>query len=238
VFQTESPQQTQGQPNADAAAPSDTTAAPEGAVDSQAPTAPEGLPETYWTEGKINVDAIKALHEKATAFETAQAEREAQLPKDGAYTIALPDDLKDEAGQPIQIDQEAPAYKVLIDAAKELKLTPAETNKFAEQMVRLEYAEAKAEAEAKSKRLAEESAKLGANPKARIEAVRNGFVAQIGEDAADLLSNITTAKGVIAAEKLLAKLTGASITPNPLPNANGGNRPTAAQVLYPNTPRS
>ncbi len=202
-----------GAPVVDVQAAANPVANPEVA----AVVAPEGLPEGLWADGKLNVDAIKALHEEATKFKTTQSEREALLPKDGVYTIALPSDLKDDAGQPIKIDETAPAYKVLLEASKELKLTPAEANGFAEKMVRLQLEEARADMKAEADRVAGEQKLLGENYKARIETLRNGFVAQLGEDTADLFAGVNTAKGVIAAERLLAKLTGTNLSPTAQP---------------------
>lgn len=185
----------------------------EAASVADAALAPEGLPESFWKDGALDVATIKALHESSAAEAAKLAERVADIPQDGNYVLALPEDLKDDAGEPIQIDTENPAYQTLIEAAKELKLTSSEANKFAEMMVRKEVEHVRAQVAAEAKAREEELSKLGADPKVRLESVIGQVKAILGEDSDALLKSINTAAGVVAIEKLLAKLSGPSPTP-------------------------
>jgi hypothetical protein len=194
-------------------APADAPATVGDAPAPAAATAPEGLPESFWKDGALDVASVKALYESTTEQQTKLSERAADIPEDGNYVIALPKDFVDDAGKPIEIDTENPAYQTLIEAAKELKLTTAEANKFAEMMVRKEVEQARAEVAAETKARNEELSKLGADPKVRIEAVIGQVKAHLGDDADALLKSINTAAGVVAVEKLLAKLNG----PSPVP---------------------
>lgn len=184
----------------------------------QAATAPEGLPEAFWKDGNLDVDSIKALHEASAAEQAKQAERAAEIPADGNYILALPDDLKDDAGNPIEIDTTNPAYFTLVEAARELKLTTSEANKFAEMMVRKELEQMKAEQTAQADAMKAELAKLGANPSERIAAAKNAIIGHLGDKANALTSQILTADGVMALEALIAKINAAPTASAPSPS--------------------
>lgn len=180
-------------------------------------------------DGALDLDAIKALHDKAST----DAERVKDIPADGTYTIALPDtdEFKGADGKPLEMDTNAPSYQTLLDAAKSLKLTNAEVNEIAAAMVRRELEAEKAEAEARTAQVQAELAKLGADPKARTTALSSALTAQLGEeDAKALAAGLTTAAAVIATEKLIAKLR--ATTPNPPPADVGKPTKSAAQIIY------
>lgn len=184
----------------------------------QAATAPEGLPEAFWKDGNLDVDSIKALHEASAAEQAKQAARAAEIPTDGNYILALPEDLKDDAGKPIEIDTNNAAYFTLVEAARELKLTTSEANKFAEMMVRKELEQMKADQTAQADAMKAELAKLGANPSERIAAAKNAIIGHLGEKANALTSQILTADGVMALEALIAKINATPLVPPPPPS--------------------
>lgn len=184
----------------------------------QAATPPEGLPEAFWKDGALDVNSIKALHEASAAEQAKQAARAAEIPSDGNYVLALPEDLKDDAGNPIEIDKENPAYFTLVEAARELKLTTSEANKFAEMMVRKELEQMKAEQTAQAEAMRAELAKLGANPAERIAAAKNAIIGHLGDKANALTSQILTAEGVMALEALIAKINAAPTASAPIPS--------------------
>lgn len=195
----------------------------------QAAPAPEGLPEAFWKDGNLDVDSIKALHEANAAEQTKQAERAAEIPADGNYILALPEDLKDDAGNPIEIDTNNPAYFTLVEAARKLKLTTSEANEFAEMMVRKELEQMKAEQEASATAMKAELAKLGASPAERIAAAKNAITGILGDQANALTSQIFTADGVLALEALVAKI---NVNPNPPPPPGAKDGKRVADIFY------
>jgi hypothetical protein len=195
----------------------------------QAATAPDGLPEAFWKDGNLDVASIKALHEASASEQAKQAERAAEIPADGNYVLALPDDLKEVDGKAVEIDTNNPAYFTLIEAAKELKLTTAEVNNFAAIMVRKELEQMKAEQEASTQAMQAELAKLGSNPAERIAAAKNAIIGILGDQANALTSQILTADGVIALEALAAKI---NLTPLPPPPGGAKDGKRVADIFY------
>ena len=186
----------------------------------------DGVPESFLKDGKLDIEALAALNE-------ANSVRAAAIPADGNYQIKLDEALKDAEGKPVQIDLESPAAQTLLAAAKELKLTPDEVNKFASQMVAMEYERAKVEEQAVRDQVQKELSKLGANPEGRITAVLQGLKAQLGDEADAFLGVLpTSAEAVRAAEKILSKLI--STSPNPALINDAQKEQPLSKIFYPN----
>jgi hypothetical protein len=195
-----------------AAAPPAGTTPPAG----DAPAAlvrPEGLPDQFWdaTAGVKTDDLVKSY-----ATESADAakyrERAAAVPakvEDYKIEIKLPDDVKVPEGLKFDPSKD-PRLPVLLKTAHELGLSNADVNK----LVTLDAQFALQNHAAEAARVAEETKKLGEKAADRIAAATNWTkaLAEKGDFSADEVGEIramaSTAAGVTALEKLMAKVNG------------------------------
>lgn len=204
-----------------------------------APTRPEYLPEQFW-DGETN--AVKpefgAHYTEIANFHRTETERLAALnarkPEDIKLELKLPEGLKVPDGIEVKIDENDPRVPLIRAIAVKNGLTQDAVN----ELVALD-AQIKIEAHnAEAARIVSEDAKLGANGKARKDAIgnwlkgaleRNEITAEEHKDASELMTYAST---VTLFEKLIAKANGV------VPGNGGGNPPAQpAQDQVPITQR-
>lgn len=100
---------------------------------------PDYLPENYWdaTKNAPKADELKALFDGHT-------KRQAELITDPAK-VELKTELKDRAGNPIEINRDEPVVKAMLDLAKERGLTTGDVNALTEVVVTSQLAAVEAE---------------------------------------------------------------------------------------------
>lgn len=200
-------------PPADAAPPSGTTTPPANAPPA-APSRPEWLGENFWDtkQNAIKTDEFGKHYSETTAKAAKLDERIAAVPeKPEGYKIELklPDDVKIPEGVKFDPSKD-PRLPMLLKTAHELGLSNADVNK----LVTLDAQFALANHNAEAARVAEETAKLGEKAKDRIAAATSwtkalgetgGFTA---DEVGEIRAMASTASGVTALEKLMAKVNG------------------------------
>jgi hypothetical protein len=196
-------------------APADGTVTPVPAA-GDAPAAlvkPDFLPADYWDEkAGIKTDEFAKHYGELTVAQQKLAERAAAVPeKPEGYKIEikLPDDVKVPEGLKFDPSKD-PRLPVLLKTAHELGLSNADVNK----LVTLDAQFALQNHAAEAARVAEETKKLGEKAADRIAAATNWTkaLAEKGDFSADEVGEIramaSTAAGVTALEKLMAKVNG------------------------------
>lgn len=205
---TNAPPAAGGQPPAGGAAP---PAPPSGGSPQPlAPARPDFLPETYWDpQGGIKPE-FGPHYTEVAAFHKTETEKQAALkarkPDDIKLELKLPDTVKVPEGMSIKIDDKDPRIPVIRQLALDHGLDQEVVNK----LVALD-AQQKIEAHnAEVARVVAEDAKLGANGKTRKDAISSwiGTLGMTADEAAELRLTGTTAAGVIALEKVMAKVNG------------------------------
>lgn len=188
---------------------------PNGAAPAAADTLvkPDFLPADYWDEkAGIKTDEFAKHYGEVTANAAKLAERMAAVP-------AKPDDYKVELALPegtqlpegVTFDPaKDPRLPTLLKTAHELGLTNTDVNK----LVALDAQFALANHQAEQTRLAEETKKLGDKATDRIAAANNWLKGLTdkgdltADEAAEVRSIASSAAGVTALEKLMAKANG------------------------------
>lgn len=195
---------------------------------------PEWLPEAHWDpEGKsIKLDTFGQHYAEVANFHKTESEKAAALkarkPEDIKFEVKLPDTVKVPDGMKVEIDPKDPRIPILRQLAVEHGLDQPVVDK----LVALD-AQMKIEAHgAEVTRVAAEKAKLGEKAADRIAAVTNWAkgLRDKAELTADEFEEIrmtaTSAAGVSALEKLIAKSNGSvpgvteTRTPNPPPKSH------------------
>lgn len=102
------------------------------------PTRPDYLPDTYWdaTKNAPKADELKALFDGHT-------KRQAELITDPAK-VELKTELKDRAGNPIEINRDEPLVKAVLEMAKG-RFSGSDVNALVETVITAELASAEAE---------------------------------------------------------------------------------------------
>jgi hypothetical protein len=223
------------------AAPASAAAAPAAApaASAEAPAAatrPEFLPEQFWDDkaGAIKTDEFAKHYGEVTANAQKLSERMAAVPPNPEgykVELKLPEGTKIPEG--IKFDPaKDPRTPVLLKVAHELGWTNNDVNR----LVTLDAEFALANHAAEQARIGEENKKLGDNANARVAAVTNWVkgLAEKGDLTADELTEIrmtaTTAAGVTALEKLMAKATGG--IPGHVPNTDPKPAPTTIEQRW------
>jgi hypothetical protein len=192
-------------------APTPAPAAPTPAPEPVALVKPEFLPADYWDEkAGIKTDEFAKHYGELTAAQQKLAERAPPAkPDDYKIEVKLPDTVKVPEGMTFDPSKD-PRLPVLRQVAHELGLTNTEVNR----LVALDAELAIQNHTAEQARVAEETKKLGEKATDRIAAVTNWAKAlqTKGDLSADEFNEIrmtaSTAVGVTALEKLMAKAAG------------------------------
>lgn len=201
---------------------------------------PDFLPAEFWDEkAGIKTDDFAKHYGEVTASAAKLAERAAAVPakpEDYKPEIQLPADLQLPEG--VKFDPaKDPRLPTLLKTAHEIGLTNADVNR----LITLDAQFALASHAAEQVRLGEETKKLGDKANDRIAAATNwvnGLAAKgdfTADEAAELRMTATTAAGVTALEKLMAKANGGIPGHVQTPPAAVGEK-TIAERLYPNLP--
>lgn len=185
-------------------------------------TRPEWLPENFWDPkaNALNTDEFGKHYVETAANAAKFAERVAAVPKDEAgykVEIKLPPEVKIPEGVTFDPSKD-PRLPTLLKTAREIGLSNDDVNK----LVALDAQFAIANHAAEQARIGEETKKLGDKANDRIAAVTNWAkgLKEKGDLTADEFAEIrmtaTTAAGVTALEKLMAKASGG--IPGHVPN--------------------
>lgn len=200
-----------------AASPAGGGATPPAGGDASPPAAtrPDWLPEAHWDpQAGIKPEFGQVFNELST-FHKTETERQAALkarkPDDIKFEIKLPETVKVPEGMKVEIDPKDPRIPMIRQLALDHGLDQGVIDK----LIALD-AQMKIEGHtAETQRIAAEDLKLGANVKERKDAVSNWAkgLRDRNELSADEYEEIrltaTTAAGVTALEKLIAKSSGA-----------------------------
>jgi hypothetical protein len=182
-----------------------------------APARPEGLPDTYWDDAAgVKPEAYSRLAE----LEAADAARRAGVPESAdKYELKVADTIVGLDGKPIQFDAADPLVAGIMPVLHELGMSQEGVSKLLGAYAAQEIEAAKEQAAF----VTAEQAKLGDAHKARTAAIHASVVAAVGADDAEAIrQSMTTAAGVIALEKLVAKVTGVAVgaAPPAAPNSD------------------
>ena len=186
--------------------------------------------EAYLKDGQPDYEKIAA--------DLARAHQD--IPGEGQdYELAFPEtfDLKGADGEVIKLDPADPIADAFKGIAKEhglgQKAVSALMGIYGD-IIKVAHGQnteaAKAAQEAEFKTLDEDRTKA----EARVAAVARSLTATFGKDAklaGPLIESLTTAAQVVAIEKLLEKINGASVVP---PKANGKARKSDTELFYGN----
>ena len=178
-------------------------------------TRPDWLPEAHWDAqtNAIKPDFGAHYNELATFHKTqteAQAALAARKPDDIKFEVKLPDTVKVPDGFQVTLDDKDPRLPLLRDLAVKHQWS----QETVDSLVALDAQQKIAAHTAEMERIAAEDAKLGANGKARKEAVATWAKGlfdrkEISEDEyQEIRSTAAFAAGVTLLEKLIAKATG------------------------------
>jgi hypothetical protein len=177
---------------------------------------PEWLPEAHWdpTASTIKPEFGQHYAEVSTFYQTETEKRAAlaaRKPEDIKIEIKLPETVKVPDGMEIKIDESDPRVPIIREMAIKNGWDQDQIN----ELVALDAQQKIAAHAAEQARVAAETAKLGDNAKDRIAAATNWAkgLRDKGDLTADEFEEIrmtaTTAAGVSALEKLIAKSNGA-----------------------------
>lgn len=160
---------------------------------------PEGLPDEFWDD-KVGVkagDVWSALRD----LKAAQAEREADLPAEGAaYDLALPADLVLPEGVTVEIDKDDPLWADFQKIARESGVGKAKFQEFVGAFAKYQAAAHEADINA----FVAEKTALGANADVRIKAAEAYLAGNLPTKQAEALGRaLISADGVQALETLI-----------------------------------
>lgn len=139
------------------------------------------------------------------------------MPKDGAYKIEMPADVKVPEGMDLKVGPDHPMAKPVMEWAKKHNATQSQVNELIGIQANAEIAKAtqfKAD-------LAAERTKLGDTGQARIDAVKTALTGRLGDRAAPLINGLVTAEQVESYEALLRS----TIASAPIPNNGNAGKP-------------
>lgn len=181
-----------------------------------AATKPEGLDDAYWdaTAGTVkfqdlskDVGALKAFKAEADV----RAQGVGKKPEDYVFDLG---DLKGLDGQPAKLNADDPLLKGFRENAVKHGLTKEAANEMVRAYAATQLATAKAEREQFTALAAAETAKLGDNAKARVDAVGTALKGRIGDKAQPFINLMSmSAAAVEGLEALLRTTTAPSYQP-------------------------
>jgi len=201
-------------------------------VTAAAPERPAWLPESYW-DAEANApkgDDLAARLTRADELEAAEAARKDGVPASAAdYKLDLPENVVGLDGQPVRLIADDPATKEAQALAAELGLNQEAFTKLVAFHAGQILQGQKQQADAYQAEMTAELAKLGANGKARIEAVSASLNQHLGDKAQAVLDLMATADAVEGLEALIAKASNPAISAQPQGEAEAK---TLAQRMY------
>lgn len=175
-----------------------TEAAPAAGEAPAAPVRPEGLPDEFWDDatGVKAGDVWSALRD----LKAAQAEREADLPKEGeGYDLSLPADVEVPEGFAVEIDKDDPLWADFQKIGREAGLPKGKFQEFVGAFAKYQIAAEQAKVET----YVAEMTKLGANAPARRDAAASYLKANLPTAQFEALSGaLISAEGIQAIETI------------------------------------
>jgi len=165
------------------------------------PVRPEGLPDEFWDDatGVKAGDVWSALRD----LKAAQAEREADLPKEGeSYDLALPADLALPDGITVEIDKDDPLWADFQKIAREAGLPKGKFGEFVGAFAKYQIAAEQAKIDG----YVAEMTKLGANAPARRDAAASYLKANLPSAQFEALAGALISADGIAAIETITKL--------------------------------
>jgi hypothetical protein len=218
------------------------TPTPTPAPEPQGVTRPEWLPEDHWDSQANTIKPEFGQHfNELSTFHKTETERQAALkarkPEDIKFEIKLPETVKVPDGMDLKIDEKDPRVPVIREMAIKRGWDQDTVNELiafdAQQQIEMHNAE--------KARIAAEDQKLGANAKARKDAVGNWLkgMRDRNELTADEYGAVQVyaidAAAVSALEKIMGKAAG-SVPNRQEPPPQRPAEKTIAQRLYPSLP--
>lgn len=159
---------------------------------------PEHVPEKFWDaeSGQVKTDSVlesyTQLEKRFGAFTGAPEE----------YEFSLSQELSE---QGIELSADDPLIEQFKEMAKESNMSAEMANKLVNMYVEGQYANSLGGEEAEQARIAEEMKQLGDKAEMRINNISRWADANLSEEVREgLLEATTTAKGVMAVERLIA----------------------------------
>lgn len=165
---------------------------------------PENVPEKFWdAESKTtrHDDVLKSYNELSGRFGAFTGAPD-------SYEFAVSEQLK-EAG--VELDMESPMITSFIEMAKAGNMSQEMASNVVNMYLESQHADGLAMGESETTRQAEEMAKLGDTALQRITNIESWAKANMPDNADGLIDAATTAEGVMAIEKLIAKTRNSSM---------------------------
>ncbi len=190
---------------------------PSGGAPADPTPAPAAAPDYSFLPAEFLVDG-KPDAERFTAHLADLTERaKPRTPEDGVYDLTLPADLKfDVEGFTPQLDLENEAFKPLVSELTETLKSLGAPKEAGSQVLGLLARYQAAQFSAAVKEQEAQFAALGPQADARIQTVARSIETLVPKEEAEaLMATVTSAKGLIALERLLSAKGMNSALPNP-----------------------
>lgn len=181
------------------------------------------IPQDFHVDGKPDIGKFTAHYQELVATDAQRKQAAADVPEDGVYEFALPDDLKFDGlelpeGFKVELAKDDPALKPLFDelsgVLKEFGLPRAAAGKFAALVAKYDavrYAQGFAAVKAEMAALGTE-----AQAQARIGTVQRKLQSMLPADQVQALQSVSqSAKAIMALEKILGPSSPSAPTPHP-----------------------